>query len=478
MGLTKEEKKAKKEAKKLEKLRQEIEARKQLKREELQREIAAQVLRRGDLDKSWRAMMLKIKEPVFRQDVEVMWHVFERAYDKKDHLISFTMKLMDVADDQFQRTVASFCDTIDRMINKFLSDLEEMSIENNRRTSELLKRSDDETSHIMADHTAAETHLQLLLYHAYNTSDTLAWTTRGENMVKADEERNKYADERENLRSFLENNYNAMWDEYKAVLRAYVLGTAENQKAVRKLRRKENLMADIIASQGKKIANSDGLLRRLRTELQAYESGTKQAVFRDRRNRHRDACYKLKNHMYNGVATDVKQLAILVKVSDDAVEWLEAAFKKVDKILRMAGLCRKYETRREKVLPFGSCMPHSPTQAKINIRRTQPDDSLVLLAISSTSGLTRLWHRISKAELAKRALYREKLLLEEENALILRRLEEFDEKKIAMDPQKCTCIKPREERHSQQKLSTAPHPVAIDGVIEVSKFNLQSNIHF
>ncbi|XP_026734423.1 dynein regulatory complex subunit 2-like [Trichoplusia ni] len=474
MVLTKEEKKAKKEAKKLEKLQQEIEFRKQLKREELAREIAAQALRRDELDKSWRAMMLKIKEPVFRQDIEVMWHVFERVFDKKDYLIKHTMRLMDIADDQFQRTVASFCDTIDRMINKFLLDLEDMSKENDRRTYDLLKRSDDETTHIMSDHTAAETHLQLLLYHAYNTADTLAWTTRGENMVKADEERNKYADERENLRSILENNYNAMWDEYKAVLRAYVVGTAENQKAVRKLRRKENLMADIIASQGKKIANSDGLLRRLRTELAAYESGTKQAAFRDRRNRHRDACYRLKNHMYNGVATDVKQLAILVKVSDDAVEWLEAAYKKVDRILRMAGLCRKFETQREKVLPYGSCMPHSPSQGKSNVRKQQSDDSLVLNAISTTSGLTRLWHRISRAELAKRALLREKQLLEEENALILRKVQEFNEKKITVDPQKCICGKSLEPNH---RASTV-HPVAIDGVTEVSKLNLQSQIRY
>lgn len=474
MVLTKEEKKAKKEAKKLEKLQQEIEFRKQLKREELAREIAAQALRRDELDRSWRAMMLKIKEPIFRQDIEVMWHVFERVFDKKDYLIKHTMRLMDIADDQFQRTVASFCDTIDRMINKFLLDLEDMSKENNRRTYDLLKRSDDETTHIMSDHTAAETHLQLLLYHAYNTADTLAWTTRGENMVKADEERDKYADERENLRSILENNYNAMWDEYKAVLRAYVLGTAENQKAVRKLRRKENLMADIIASQGKKIANSDGLLRRLRTELIAYESGTKQAAFRDRRNRHRDACYRLKNHMYNGVATDVKQLAILVKVSDDAVEWLEAAYKKVDRILRMAGLCRKFETQREKVLPYGSCMPHSPSQGKINVRKQQSDDSLVLNAISSTSGLTRLWHRISRAELAKRALLREKQLLEEENAKILRKVQEFNEKKITVDPQKCICGKSSEPN---QRTSTI-HPVAIDGVTEVTKLNLQSLIRF
>lgn len=461
--VTKEEKKAKKEEKRLAKLKAEAEERKRLKRLELQREVAAQAMRRGELDKSWREMMIRINEPVFRQDIDVMWHVFERAYDKKDHVISYTMRLMDVADDQFQRTVSSFCETIDTTINKFLAQLKEMSENNDMKTAELLKKGEDAAAQIMADHNAAETHLQLLLYHAHTTSDNLAWTTRGENMVKEDEETSKYANDRENLRSFLENNYNAMWESYKAILKAYVVNTAENQKQVRKLRRKENLMADIIASQGKKIANSGGLLKRLRSELAAYESGTKQAVFRDRRDRHRDACRRLKKCLYNGVDTDVKRLACLVKSSDDAVEWLEAAYKKGEKILRMAALCRKYETQREKILPYGSFKPQSPTQVKTSVRRQQSDDSLVVNAISTTCGLTRLWQRISKAELTKKALLREKILLIQENAAIARKLQDYGEKNVSPDTFKCIC-------GPSVKNITVTHPVAIEGVFEISKY--------
>ncbi|KOB75202.1 Cuticular protein hypothetical 5 [Operophtera brumata] len=462
--VSKEAKQAQKEKKKLEKLKAEIAARARLKRMELQREVAAQALKKGELDKSWRQMMLKINEPVFHQDIEVMWHVFERVYDKKDQLITYTMQLTDVADDQFQRTISSFCNTIDTTINKFLADLDAISEDNNKRTADLLKRGEDDAARIITEHNAAETHLQLLLYHAHTTSDTLAWTTRGENLVKADEEMSKYANDRENLRSFLENNYNAMWDSYKAVLKAYVVNTAENQKEVRKLRVKENLMADIIASQGKKIANSGGLLKRLRSELAAYESGTKQAVFRDRRNRHRDACYRLKKSLYGGVDTDVKRLATLVKSSDDTVEYLEAAYKKGEKILRMAALCRKFETQREKVLPYGSFIPQSPTQAKTSVRQ-QPDDSLVVNAISTTCGLTRLWQRISKAELTKRALSREKMLLEQENAALVRKIKMYGEKKVNPDTFKCICGSP-------DRKTTLTQPVAVEGVFEISKFKL------
>lgn len=467
MALTKEEKKAKKEAKRLEKLRLEVELKKKMRRDELQREIAAQALKRGELDKSWRQMMFKIKEPLFRQDIEVMWHTFERAYDKKDYAIQYMMKLIDVADDQFQRTIASFCDTIDTMINKFLSDLEEMAKDNERRTAELIKWGEDIATKIMSDHNAAELHLQLLIFHGHTTADNYAWNTRGENMVKEDEERTKCSNEREDLRSILENIFNSMWDEYKAVLKAYVLGTAENQKAVRKLRLKENLMADIIATQAKKIANSDGILKRLRTELIAYESGTKQIAFRERRNRHRAACFKLKQCLLAGCATDEKQLATLVNSSDVAVEWMEAAHKKAEKILRLSALCRKFETQREKVLPFGSDIPHSPICDKSAARRQQSDESFLTNAVNSTCGLIRLWQRIAKAELAKRALFREKMLLEQENDLIVKKVQSFRDRGVSgVKASQCLCGK-------TGKTPLLYRPVAVEGVLEINKYRKQ-----
>lgn len=469
MALTKEEKKAKKEAKKLEKLRQEMEKKKQMRRDELKREIRAQALRREDIEKHWRQMMFKIKEPVFKQDIEVMWHTFERTYDKKDHLIYNIMKLIDAADDQFQRTIASFCETIDTMINKFLQDLDIMSEANNKRTNELLKWGSEIKDKLESDSKASEFHLQLLLFHGHTTADMEAWNTRGDNMVKIDEDRSKYLDIRENLTSFLENNYNAMWDEYKSVLKTYIIGTAENQKHCRRLRRKENMMADIIASQAKKIAMSDGILKRLRSDLMSYESGSKQAVFRDRRDRHRAACSRLKENFLSGCAIDDKRLHVLVKCSDDAIDWLIATHKKGEKILRLAALCRKYETRREKVLPFGTDMPAETTQAKASTRRQTVEDPLLTLTNNACAGMNRLWQRIAKAELIKTALLREKMILERENAAIMSKLETYQRSGVPGAPAtqvnlKCIC---------NEKLYL--RPVCVDAAIELKKYAKQGS---
>lgn len=439
MVLSKEEKKALREAKKLEKLKAGEEARKKIRIQQLQREMAVQAKNKALLDHRWRDMVLQIKLPGFREDVEVMWHVFDRTLDKKDHIIQYTLKLLNTANDQFLRTISSFCETFDAMINKFLKELEEMYKNNQQRTKAMLKRGEDDAKKIMSDHDVAETHLQLLIYHGHTTADNNAWSRRGEYLVKQDEEVGKYTNIRENLQSLLEYTYNNMWHEYKNILRSYVVGTVDTQKKVRILRAKENLMAEIIDAQAKQIANSDNVLKYLRHELQQYESGTKQLLFRDRRNRHRNACKKLKTELLKGCTKDTHQLAFLVKQTDEAMTWLNNLRKKADKILRLARLCRRLETQKEKVLPFGSALPHPPTTIDIPANKLKNEDSLVINAISSTSGLNRLWQRIAKAELSRKALFREKEFLEEQNRVIILLQKEGNvEKKVSITNCVCT----------------------------------------
>lgn len=469
MGLSKQQKKALKEAKQLEKLKAEEEARRKLKIQELQRELVNQAKNRLILEQSWRNMLLKVKLPVYRQDIEVMWHVFERALDKKDHLLRYTIKLVKIANDQFSRTISSFCVTVDTMINKFLNELDEISKENERQTNELLNRADYDVNKIKTDHDSAETHLQLLIYHGHTTADANAWSRRGDDLVKQDEEENKYASVRESLRSDLENIYNNVWDGYKNVLRAYVVGTVDNLRGVRKLRKKENLMAAVIASQGKRIANNDNVLKVLRSDLQQYESGTKQIGFRERRERHRAACHKLKTRLVNGCAKDTRQLAVLVKATDDTIAWLSAAHEKGERMLKLAALCRRHETQKEKVLPFGCQLPQPPTELDIdNINKVKKEDSLVLNAMLATMGINRLWQRIAKAELSRKALLREKKLLEKENMFLSKYQDEVDiERKISVTSAQFT------KQCDKIIKCNSSKPVAIDGTQAIKYYNFK-----
>lgn len=463
MGLTKEEKKALKLAKKLEKARLEAEAKRTRKIEELDRELAAHEMQNVELQTRLQTMIVRTKEPIYKQNIYVMSSAFQRTIDKKDSLINLIMQLKRIGNNQYGLTIASFSQTVDGIMNTFLADLEAMCKETDLKTKALVQKGKEEMAYIMEYRKNAETHLSILLYHSHELADSLAWTIRGENFVKLDEDTNKYLEIRDSLRAILEGLYSAMWEEFKLTLKNYIIGSAENQKHLRVLRKKEAMMADIIAIQAKKIAASEGVIRRLRLELANYESGTKQAGFRDRRNRHKDAFVALKRCLLEGMKKDETQLSRLVVCSNGSIKYLETAFNKSEKILQMAALCRKLETQYEKVLPFGSsAMTYDSTQSKKIERRSVSEDSLVANTVATTCGLKRLWQRISKVELSKRALDREKILLEQENASMMRILEMRGETKFSAQSIKYKCGSKPSKRSIDQ-----PH--AVDGSLEARK---------
>ncbi|XP_041978895.1 dynein regulatory complex subunit 2-like [Aricia agestis] len=443
-----------KEEKELVRKQKELEARKEFKRKELKREIAAHARKKDEVDKGWVKMMLKIKEPFIRNDLEATWKTYDRALNKRDHQMRYLMKLMDAAENQMQYTVAYYSDVIDTMIRNFFTDIEKLTKENEMHINECITSGKGELNKIANDQKLAEDHLQLATFDAHTKADTLAWMTRGIHLVKQDEERNQYENERDSLRSLLENSYSNMWDDFKAVLKSYIVNTAETQKEARKLRQKDHVMAEIIGNQALQIKNSDETLKRLQSELSEYDSGTKQAVFRDRRDKYRNACQRLKKMLSDDCDLDDKQLGILVNESNDAIEWLEAGYKKGDKLLRLAAVCRKFETQREKILPFENAIPHDNESVK-----THSENSLIKGALSYTSGLTRLWQKITNAELSKKALLHEKRQLEAENSFLIETIQKSEEMTLGFEQNACPC----NERDGDP-------PVAIEGDLELRKY--------
>lgn len=445
---------------KLEAKKQAAEAlKRKLKYDELERETTAHSMWREKLDKTWRDTLLKMNEPAFRQQIEVMWHTVDRTYDKKDGLRDHIMYLRDIANNQYARTIAHFAEVTGNIINTFLQDLENMVKLNEMKTADILKQNKTEVAFLLEYKRRSETHLQLQLYTSHQAADTIAWNAKGENMVRKHEDASKYLEIFEALKYILDGKYVAVWEEYKNTIKNYIHSTAQNQKQLKIIRKKEQLMTSIIAAQAKKLISSELLIRHLRAELLSYELGEKQAGFRDRRRRHRVAYSRLKNCMNQGMNIDVKQINRLVAASGEAIAYISAAQKKCEKILRIANLCRKYETQREKIIPFGIDIPHEPI--KIN-GRSNSDDPLLTDELSSTCGLTKLWQRISKAELSKRALVREKIRLELENADLELQVNKTDEISLP-EIKKCPCTQLKTPKASFQ-----PH--AVDGSLELRKF--------
>lgn len=466
MALSKEEKKTKKAAKLLARKHNAEGLRHKLAQDHLQREIAAHDLWYHSLENTLRHLLLKIKEPLYRQNIEALWVNLERAYDKKDALISRIIYLKGIGNNQYQRTIANFCLISDRTINTFLSDLENMVKANTIRIEVALKHGRDETFYHFNTQKTAETHLYMLLYSGHEHADIHFWNMRGENVVRKDEDYSAYLNIRETLSSVLEDTFTNIWEQYKAAIKTYIACTAENQKQVRKLRKKESMLAGIITVQAKQINLNSNLIKNLRSEITAYKTGERQAHFRDRREKHKDASIRLKRCMNRGLKIDELHLSILVKMSDDTIEWLVAAQKKCEKIMLMAALCRKLETGREKVLPYGSVTTKIDPLEKASTRRQDSLDEATLQVediLATGTDLGKLWRRMSKAELIRRSLVREKMELKRENLLLESLLRNKSERKVFLETVKCNSY-PRPLKRSVAQVNT------VEGSLEIKKF--------
>lgn len=93
---------------------------------EVQRETEAYNAHQTALDEILQKYMMKKKGPVYTQDIEVMYRTFDRIYDKKNYSIRNHWDLKRTADEQHQRTIASFSEVRDGIIGDFLADLESM----------------------------------------------------------------------------------------------------------------------------------------------------------------------------------------------------------------------------------------------------------------------------------------------------------------------------------------------------------------
>lgn len=422
---------------KLDKKRLVIEARQKRKREELQRELDAQMLCKSAVNKILEAVALEIKLHAYREQTLALRHTLDRACDKKDSLIHHLLYLRDVANFQYQRTLGSFCIKAHDIINFFLTDLEDMCKHNDLKTENMLQFAKNELAHYWKAHQNAETHLKLLFYTGHTAADTLAWNTRGYNMVIKDEDSSTYLEIRDRLTNFLEADYCSIWESYKATLRMYVTSTSDIQKQLLKLRKKEQMMAAIIAAQCKKLILRAQHIKRHQMELLSYETGEKQARFRERRRRYRDDCQRVKIKMNRGLEIDRKQINLLVEVSNTTVEYIENAKRKCEKILRLAAECRKYETEREKVLPYGL---KTTAESKILHARMSSEKDPLIVGTFATCPLIKLWQRVSSAELSKLALTREKIRLEREIAALESKLAERNYKEnVAPKVAKCEC---------------------------------------
>lgn len=116
--LPKKKKKLSKAEKKLLRIQKQLELKKKLFREHLERELnyTKKSVDRGY--KGWQDLLAGIKCEELKKDLEVLWQKTNQIVDQKNFKIEMLVRYLESSEDQYERNFAKHCDIIEYLSSK------------------------------------------------------------------------------------------------------------------------------------------------------------------------------------------------------------------------------------------------------------------------------------------------------------------------------------------------------------------------
>nr|XP_021490579.1 coiled-coil domain-containing protein 65 isoform X4 [Meriones unguiculatus] len=171
-----------------------------------------------------------------------------------------------------------------------------------------------------------------------------------------DDLKNKNLEEKHFLRLKLENIVEDLWRKFQDALKNYTDATEDRKVAFETLKVKDEKSSKEIEMQMKKIQKLQEAIVILKGKITAHsrESEWQNQGIRSDRELVHVQLRKLKAQKMQARSLSQENLVKLTLESNATLKALKKVVEKGEKVLKLAEICRKFETEEEKVLPFYS----------------------------------------------------------------------------------------------------------------------------
>jgi len=445
--LTPEERKKRAIAAKAEKKRTAEERKRQIKFDELSREIKYGNLNVKRYEKKWKTMLLDIALPEMRKDLIYAWYNFERVIDAKDYKISLILDEIQDAEEQYLMNIRSHSEEIDKFVNLFNDQMTELKIDNEMVIQYLKDFAEQEAVRLKKTQAEEESFLNMMLFGLEMKLKEQEQYIRCEYYSRMEDEIGKNDDIITKLKMDIHEECEKLWMRMQNFFKDYNKARNARNKEYKLLKNQDEQVTKLINNQMMKIHNLGKTIKSLK-EKQIYLINTEGKRVRDlldKRTLYADNFWKLKTQLEKEISIDAKHLMLFTVESNMLIEDLKKIQRKGEQILQFAGMCRKYETEAEKIMPFPMLSKIIPNE-KYSVEKLNIAD------------LTLFWKRIAQTDSCRYGLYSERKCLKMENDKIRRKIHEY-----------CQCFKcPPEEIEVNENASINK----IDGNEEIKKYNM------
>ncbi|OMJ71319.1 hypothetical protein SteCoe_30493 [Stentor coeruleus] len=387
----------------------------------------------------WRKIMRMAKTDELKREIEIFSQNHEREVDSKDAVMQMLDRDLEEAEEQYQTALRNYMIHVDRLLYLQETRLQGLEEEFKRDLRILEEEFTLERQEIVETHRYEKKELQDVI-HAVQEEEKAR-----QDKLKSDHESNLESSKRNEETSILQRTLESKTNDLKRELELnftnYQQGSKDLHNQFYTLMQKNQEASKDIEKLHRQVEAYKNTIEKLKTEAAKTEKecAARNQTLKNELDTVTRHYHELKNKMIQFREEEVRRLTLLINNSRDTTSKLRDQVNLGSKILKLAELCRKLETEREKVIPFYASDPEALNEEKElleNDRIEAPMQNLAQLqeilqflnpeyAYDEFAALENFYKRFNKVLLDKLAIEKQKKQLEKENLFFKSLLKQY-----------------------------------------------------
>jgi hypothetical protein len=334
----------------------------------------------------FRQFMRSEKIDSLRNEIEILAQNHIRDTARKDEIIKSLINELNETEAQFQYAQKAHMSYLHKYNNVHNNKLFTLEAEFQRDLKQIKEEFINERENISSNFKQTNYELTHIIQAIEAEELDKLNEAKQKHETEREEIRNKNLEGINELRINLENKIEDLERQFDDAHRNYVEATDAANQHFKRLKAEDAQLSLAIYEKKKKILKLQGLIQSWKKKLQLnLKEGTQRnELLKQQKEEILKHCRELKGKMQKFRQNEAKRLTELTLMARNALKTNQNKLQKAEKILLFAELARKYETEREKVLPFefaeinisSLANPQSNAVHKINLETNSSENQL------------------------------------------------------------------------------------------------------
>ncbi|XP_061198253.1 dynein regulatory complex subunit 2-like [Saccostrea echinata] len=396
-------------------------------KDKLAKEERATKFNINKLNHQWRNIMRENKSKELKKDLEILSQTFERIVDRKDATIKSLAKDLQEADEQYSMSLRAHLQNVDSLIDQQKLRIHSLQHEYEEELEVIREEFDTERSIMIEQNDVEMNDIADILFAMEQNFQDRENEAKSEFQSMTDEIRNKHMEEKHGLHHTLQDKLEFYWKEFSNALKMYQENNQDRKLAFEELKAKDDDSAQEIDAQMRKLTRISEQIAQLKSKMasNAKECEERNRQLKEEREKMLAHFQHLKSQMNKMRDGERDKLTKLTLESNSAIKELKRRIEKLQSIIKLGEMSRKFETEEEKVLPFYASSLTQEEQNDVNTAILEKPNEELVTVMHEYSALENFWKRYNKVSLDKLALDKEKQGLMVENQQLRTLLKQY-----------------------------------------------------